>query len=482
VAWTGREGAKDAGEPNRHVGLGCEVACSVGWASSRTGSIAATFGIPLHARRVRLVDDVEVEIGPGQIVALVGPSGSGKSSALDAPARAFPLACLVQHVGFPEGVAIVDRVAVGAPLPEALALLTSCGLGDAHLWVRPFAALSEGERFRARLARAISIVSPDARVAPLVCDEFCTSLDRTTARAVSFNARKLVTRRKLSLIVACHEDDILSDLQPDTLVRFAPGGRCGVEHPQLKARRAVSFRRRLVVTRGCKADYESFGAMHYRATDELGFVDKIFVLRERGCGEVLAIVVYSHGPLELAMRNRATVGRYSGKPGAVNRHFRILRRLVVRSDVRGCGLGHYLVRKTLPLVGTKYVECLAAMGEFNPVFEKAGMKRVGQYEVSPLCRNALDRLSAEGVDPASRTFGQHVARRRRVREIVARVVHRWYSATTGGGGRRVQRQSPELLAQLFRGLATNRPVYYLWQRKARIPELTCSGHKRRRRR
>jgi len=301
----------------------------------------------------------------------------------------------------------------------------------------------------------------------LVCDEFGTGLDRTTARAVSFNVRKLVTRRKLCLIVACHDDDILSDLQPDTLVRLARGGLCSIDHRDVKAGRAVSFRRRLVVARGRKADYESFAAMHYRATGELGFVDKIFVLRERGDGAILAIVVYSHGPLALAMRNRATAGRYSGKPDAVNRDFRILRRLVVRPDVRGCGLGHYLVRKTLPLVGTKYVECLAAMGEFNPVVEKAGMRRIGQYAVSRLCRRSLERLSAEGVDPACRTFAHQVARQRHVREIVARVVYRWYSSTTGGGSRRVPRQSPELLAQLFRGLVANRPVYYLWRRKAR---------------
>ena len=48
-------------------------------------------------------------------------------------------------------------------------------------------------------------------------------------------------------------------------------------------------------------------AVHYREADELGFVDKVFVLRERGSGERLGIVVYAHPPLELALRNRATL-------------------------------------------------------------------------------------------------------------------------------------------------------------------------------
>jgi len=449
------------------VALGREVECRVGRVSARTGLVSSAFGISLRTRRVRLVDDVSVDLGAGRIIALVGPSGSGKSSALEMVARAFPLACAVSHVGFSAGRAIVDGVAVGEPLTEAIRLLTSCGVGDAQLWVRTAETLSEGERFRARLARAVSIVSRDGASAPLLCDEFGSNLDRTTGQAVSCNLRKLVSRRGLCVVVACHGDELLSDLQPDTVVRFSFHGRCHALARVVRTRRAVSFRRRLRVERGGRKDYDAFAAMHYRATDELGFVDKVFVLRERDGGTPLGIVVYSHGPLELSLRNQATGGRYSKNPKRLNREVRILRRLVIRPDVRGCGLGHYLVRKTLPLVGTKRVECLSAMGEFNPVFEKAGMRRVGQYEVSAKCEKALTALRELGVEPTDRDFPKVVARRRRVREIVTRVVFDWYRATTGGGGRRVARQSPVLLSQLFRGLIANRPVYYLWGRSSK---------------
>lgn len=104
------------------------------------------------------------------------------------------------------------------------------------------------------------------------------------------------------------------------------------------------------------------------------------------------------------------------------------------------------------------------MGEFNPVFEKAGMKRVGQYEIPPKSKAALDALRALEVDPNSREFTMHVCRKRQVREIVSRVVYDWYAATTAGAECRVERQSPQLLAQTFRGLIGSRPVYYLWKR------------------
>jgi hypothetical protein len=54
---------------------------------------------------------------------------------------------------------------------------------------------------------------------------------------------------------------------------------------------------------------------------------------------------------------------------------------------------------------------------------------------------------------------------------VARFVYQWYQATTGNGEQRVARQSPEFLAQTFRGLIGVRPVYFLW-RKPNTPNRT----------
>jgi len=40
------------------------------------------------------------------------------------------------------------------------------------------------------------------------------------------------------------------------------------------------------------------------------------------------------------------------------------------------GLGAKLVRETLPLGGTDYVEMSAVMTKYNPFAEKAGMRRI----------------------------------------------------------------------------------------------------------
>ncbi|MFH1108263.1 MAG: hypothetical protein V1790_03565 [Planctomycetota bacterium] len=487
------------GRGSETIDLKCLREAKLGRPSARTATVAVRFGLPLSGGPVTIVERVRLALGPGRIVLFVGPSGSGKSTALGELDRRFAGACMVQRVSFPPDVAVLDRVAPWATLGEALSILTSCGLGEAALWVRPFEGLSEGEKFRARLARAMALhtrgttasispppqgvghppISPPPRAAgrpdhcsqssgtqaPLLCDEFCASLHRRAAKAISFCLRKLVTRRCLSVVLACANEDIIVDLQPNVIVWFRGRGRCDVEERDVRAKRPPSFRRRLRIEPGSKRHYDAFAAMHYRATDELGFVDKVFVMRDGADGDLLGIVVYSHGPLELALRNQATDGLFSRNAARVNRSLRIVRRLVIHPEVRGCGLGHYLLRRTLPLVGTEYVECLAGMGEFNPVFEKAGMRRIGQYGVSPRRQAALDALRGMGVDPNGREFTLHVCRRRCVREIVSRVVYDWYAATTAGGERRVERQSPELLAQTFRGIIASQPVYYLWQRR-----------------
>ena len=441
--------------------------------SSRTADVSLRFGVPLGGTSATIVEPAKIAVAPGRIVLLLGPSGSGKSTALSAIESQFATACMVQRVAFPPDQAVIDRIAPDKPLSEAIALLTACGLGEAGLWLRPFAALSDGEKFRARLARAIALHSRSASTAPLLCDEFCSGLHPRVARAIAYNLHKLVVRRGLCAVVACANDDIAADLNPHTIVHLAGGGACRVEERRVVPKRTISLFRRLRIEPGSKRDYDAFAAMHYRAADELGFVDKVFVLRDGLGGDPLGIVVYSHGPLELALRNEATNGWFSRSPSRVNKHLRILRRLVIHPDVRGCGLGHHLVRNTMPRLGTRYVECLAAMGEFNPVFEKAGMRRVGQYGVDRRRLEALDALRAMDVDSNGPDFAAHVARRRRVRAVVAKVVYDWYAATTAGGECRVARQSPEFLAQTFRGLVGLRPVYYLWRRE--VPQRdTCN--------
>ncbi|MEE9295334.1 MAG: hypothetical protein V3W34_10295 [Phycisphaerae bacterium] len=458
-----RDSKGSKGSKSSEVTIDCVRSPRPATPSDRVTRVALQFGVPTTGQPVRVLDRLTVPMGPGRIVLFQGPSGSGKSTALGLISRHCPGGHQVNRVSFASGRSVIDAICPHQPLGQALELLAACGLGESPLWVRSFDELSDGQRFRARLAKAVGRHLKGRSPAALLCDEFASGLHRRLAKAIAFNLRKLATRYGLSMVMACSDEDVERDLQPDVTFRLRGGGRYDrIERRPRK--RAISFSRRLVIEGGGKRDYDAFAAMHYRDTDELGFVDKVFVMREGQSTELLGIVVYSHGPMELSLRNQATAGRFKRNPKRLNREVRILRRLVVHPDVRGCGLGHWLVKKTLPMVGTRFVECLASMGEVNPVFEKAGMTRVGTCAMPSNRARILAEVQALGADPFGREFVMLVSRRPRVRRLVAQLVYQWYQATTAGGEKRVERQSAEMLARTFRGLVGTRPVYFLWER------------------
>ncbi len=54
----------------------------------------------------------------------------------------------------------------------------------------------------------------------------------------------------------------------------------------------------------------------------------------------------------------------------------IISRVVVHPKYRTIGLGSKLVKETLPLAGTPYVEMPAVMAKYNPFAAKAGMQKI----------------------------------------------------------------------------------------------------------
>lgn len=438
--------------------------------SPRMREVCWDFGIPPREAPTVVVEGLSLRLAPGSLILLTGPSGSGKSSILAAiQERVGDVAC-VGSGRFPTDRAVVDLIAPRKPLATALEILTACGLGEPRLWVRRFDDLSDGERFRARLARTIGGSMSGGARRPILCDEFTAILHRRLAKAVAYNLRKLVTRAGLTLIVATTHDDVIPDLQPDIIVRLG-GPSPGIVETAPRPR-PMTLNRRATIEPGTVRDYARFGPMHYRHRDGLGFVDKVFLLKESAGGDPMGILVFAHAPMELAQRNRSTDGRFKRNLRRLNRELRLLRRLVMHPDVRGCGLGHWFVRETLPKVGVRFVECLAAMGAVNPVFEKAGMVRVGRCPLPRGRLALLERMRKWDVDPFAADFPKRLARCPRVRTMVEQTIRQWVEATQGAMKYRVAGRPATELAQAFRQLLGRPPIYYLWDRQSVYPTVT----------
>lgn len=197
--------------------------------SDRAVQAAEMFGIGLdETYEVTLFDGLALEVQPGDVVLVTGPSGSGKTVLLrrlvEAMVSAEPSAHLVDlaAVDPPADLAVIDGLP--CPFQEALEHLSSAGLADAFLLLRRPGELSDGQRWRLRLAHALAQACAAAEgggraaAAVLIADEFCSTLDRLAARAIAYRVRRLATRHGLTVLAATAHDDLVDDLAPDVLV------------------------------------------------------------------------------------------------------------------------------------------------------------------------------------------------------------------------------------------------------------------------
>jgi ABC-type ATPase with predicted acetyltransferase domain len=182
--------------------------------SPRVIEVAEAFGIGLADGEFRLYDNLKLDIDQGDVVYITGQSGSGKSIAL------VELSKLMRDAG--KSVASLDDIELedkpiieqlGKTMADATNLLARAGISDAFLYVRKPSELSDGQRYRLRLAKLIER-KPDVWVA----DEFGAVLDRVTAKVVAFNMAKVARSLGVTLIVATTHTDLGEELGPDLTI------------------------------------------------------------------------------------------------------------------------------------------------------------------------------------------------------------------------------------------------------------------------
>jgi len=151
---------------------------------------------------------LDIESAPWSIGLIVGPSGSGKTSlgeAIFGGGRVHDL-----YDGWPTDKPIVDGIAPGGDFDAVTGALAAVGLGDVPSWLRPFHVLSNGQKFRAGLARLICSSETD-----VVVDEFTSVIDRQIARIGAQAFKKAWGRTgRRAVLLSCHYD-IVDWLQPD---------------------------------------------------------------------------------------------------------------------------------------------------------------------------------------------------------------------------------------------------------------------------
>jgi GNAT superfamily N-acetyltransferase len=264
--------------------LTARVECPV-FDSFRVQQIAGLFDVPL-AEKCRHIFEVELPSldEPWQIGVIVGPSGSGKSTV----ARQAFGAALYEPCEWPADRAVIDGFG-DLPAKAITQLLTAVGFSSPPSWVKPYAVLSNGEKFRCDLARAIlsglvagglvtgthgtNHQSTSQQVTPslVVFDEFTSVVDRTAAQIGSAAVAKAIRGRNARfspsptppvspspclrfVAVTCHYD-VLPWLEPDWVLDMATGklSRGRLRRPEIK----------LELHRASRAAWPLFAKHHY---------------------------------------------------------------------------------------------------------------------------------------------------------------------------------------------------------------------------
>lgn len=254
---------------------------------------------------------------------IVGASGTGKST-------------LLKEFGIPmtpvwgnNSIASHFQSSV-----DAMEKLSAAGLMSVPEWVKPYHVLSNGQQFRANLAR---LLQDNA-----VIDEFTSVIDRNVAKAASTAMARYIRKNNLQNIVlaTCHRD-ILEYLEPDWIIDTDRG--------EWASGRYLHRPEMVLEVYPCSNEIWSTFAPHHYLTKSLNKASHCYVaIWDEQVVGFYSVMSYPSGTVKNAYRGH---------------------RLVVLPDYQGFGFGHTIAET----VAQHYLD------NGKRFFAKTSHPRLGEY-------------------------------------------------------------------------------------------------------
>jgi ABC-type phosphate/phosphonate transport system ATPase subunit len=162
----------------------------------RVASIIGKFDIQTDEIKEHFVGELNM---PNQwnVGLIVGKSGTGKTTIAK---ELFENAYVTNYEYISD--CIVDDMPKHSSVEEITAMFNSVGFSSPPSWLKPYSALSNGQKMRVDLAHSL-LLNKDL----IVFDEFTSVVDRQVAKIGSFAVQKAIRKQdKKFIAVTCHYD------------------------------------------------------------------------------------------------------------------------------------------------------------------------------------------------------------------------------------------------------------------------------------
>lgn len=171
--------------------------------SFRVSKIQADFDVKIEQTNAHFSGKIDIP-DEWNIGVIVGGSGTGKTTIAKELFNDYYIKSFEYNAN-----AVVDDMPKECSVDEITKMFYAVGFGSVTSWLRPYNVLSNGEKMRVDLARAL--LEKD-----IICfDEFTSVIDRQVAQTACIAIKKALTKtNKKFIAVTCHYD-ILEWLEPD---------------------------------------------------------------------------------------------------------------------------------------------------------------------------------------------------------------------------------------------------------------------------
>lgn len=169
----------------------------------RVAKIMGDFDLKIEHSNEEFIGNIEIP-EKWNIGVIVGNSGTGKTTIAKELFNDF----YIRNFEYKEK-SVIDDMPSDVKVEDISKMFYAVGFGSVPSWIKPYNVLSNGEKMRVDLARAL--LEKDK-----ICfDEFTSVVDRQVAQTACIAINKAIKKtNKQFIAVSCHYD-ILDWLQPD---------------------------------------------------------------------------------------------------------------------------------------------------------------------------------------------------------------------------------------------------------------------------